>query len=91
MSFTQVVIHPFAAVKENSYLPLHGHNFTGLSKGKECKDQTYHMQAPVQNDKIVADIFSRSIKMPIITLTSEELLSLSPKVHMKWKEQVTSK
>jgi predicted aspartyl protease len=49
------------------------------------------MQAPVQNDKIAADIFSQSMKIPIVTLTSEELLSLSPEVCMKWKEQVTLK
>jgi hypothetical protein len=49
------------------------------------------MQAPIQNDKIASEIFSCSMKTPIITLTSEELLSLSPKVQSKWKEQVTSK
>jgi hypothetical protein len=31
------------------------------------------------------------MKMPVITLTSEELLLLSPEVQSKWKEQVTSK
>jgi hypothetical protein len=31
------------------------------------------------------------MKMPVVTLTSEELLSLSPEVRSKWKEQVTSK
>jgi hypothetical protein len=49
------------------------------------------MQAPIQNDKIASEIFSRSMKTPVITLTSEELLSLSPEVQLKWKEQVTSK
>jgi hypothetical protein len=49
------------------------------------------MQAPIQNDKIAADIFLRSMKTPIVMLTSEELLLLSPEVHMKWKEQVMSK
>ena len=29
------------------------------------------------------------MKTPIITLTLEELLSLSPEVHTKWKEQIT--
>jgi hypothetical protein len=49
------------------------------------------MQAPIQNNKIASEIFSHSMKMPVVTLTSEELLSLSPKVQSKWKEQVTSK
>jgi hypothetical protein len=90
-SSTQAVIHPFAAAKESSYLPLHECNFAGPSKGKEHEDQIYHTQAPVQNDKIAAEVFSRSMKTPIIMLTSEELLLLSPEVRMKWKEQVTSK
>jgi hypothetical protein len=31
------------------------------------------------------------MKTPVVTLTSEELLLLSPEVRSKWKEQVTSK
>jgi hypothetical protein len=31
------------------------------------------------------------MKTPIVTLTSEELLSLSPEVRTKWREQITSK
>jgi hypothetical protein len=73
-------VHPYAAAKENSYLPPHKCNFMGPSKGKEHEDQTYHTQPPIQNDKITSEIFSHSMKMPVITLTSEELLSLSPEV-----------
>jgi hypothetical protein len=47
-------IHPYAAAKENLYLPPHEHNFAGPSKGKEHEDHTYHMQAPIQNDKIAS-------------------------------------
>jgi hypothetical protein len=90
-SSSQLSVHPYAAAKENSYLPPHERNFAGPLKGKECEDQTYHTQAPIQNDKIVSEIFSCSMKMPVVTLTSEELLSLSPEVPSKWKEQVTSK
>jgi hypothetical protein len=90
-SSLQSPIHPYAAAKENLYLPLHECNFAGLLKGKEHKDRTYHMQAPIQNNRITSEIFSHSMKIPVITLTSEELLSLSPKVQSKWKEQVTLK
>ncbi|KAF8219639.1 hypothetical protein L208DRAFT_1062899, partial [Tricholoma matsutake] len=58
---------------------------------KEKDGPLYATQAPVQNEKIVHDIFVCSRKMPIITLTSEELLSLSPEVRTKWREQVTLK
>jgi hypothetical protein len=54
----QAVIHLFAAAKENLYLPPHKHNFARPSKGKEHEDRTYHMQAPMQNNKITANIFS---------------------------------
>jgi hypothetical protein len=49
------------------------------------------MQAPIQNNKITSKIFLCLMKTPIVTLTSKELLSLSPEVRSKWKEQVTSK
>jgi hypothetical protein len=90
-SSSQPSIHPYAVAKENSYLPPHERNFMGPLKGKEREDRTYHTQAPIQNDKIASKIFLRSMKTPVVTLTSEELLSLSPKVQSKWKEQVTSK
>jgi hypothetical protein len=79
-SSSQPPIHPYAVVKENSYLPPHERNFAGPSKGKEREDRTYHTQAPIQNDKITSEIFLCSMKTPVVTLTSEELLSLSPEV-----------
>ncbi|KAF8232125.1 hypothetical protein L208DRAFT_1273557 [Tricholoma matsutake] len=88
---TQTSVHPYASVRENAYLPPHKRNFAGASKGKEKDGPSYATQAPVQNEKIAHDIFARSMKMPIVMLTSEELLSLSPKVQTKWREQVTPK
>ncbi|KAF8225525.1 hypothetical protein L208DRAFT_1305936, partial [Tricholoma matsutake] len=85
---SQLVIHPYNGAKESSYLPPHKHNFTLTGKAKD--GPSYHTQAPIQKDKITKDVFTRSMKTPIITLTPEELLLLSPKVHMKWKEQVTA-
>jgi hypothetical protein len=58
-------------------------------KGKERDGPSYHTVAPIQNNKIAQDVFSRSMKNPVITLTTEELLSLSPEVRTKWKEQLT--
>jgi hypothetical protein len=87
----QPPVHPYASAKENAYLPPHERNFASGSKGKEREGPSYHTQAPIQNEKIAQDIFSRSMKTPIVILTSEELLSLSPKVCTKWREQITSK
>jgi len=79
-STSQPPIHPYASAKENTYLPPHERNFASGSKGKEREGPSYHTQAPIQNEKITQDIFSRSMKTPIVTLMSEELLSLSPEV-----------
>ncbi|KAF8232411.1 hypothetical protein L208DRAFT_1272002, partial [Tricholoma matsutake] len=84
---SQPVIHPYNSAKENSYLPPHERNFASTGKAKDSP--SYHTQAPIQKDKITKDIFTRSMKTLIITLTPKELLSLLPEVHAKWKEQVT--
>jgi hypothetical protein len=85
----QPIIHPYAAAKENTYLPPQERNFGTTGKGKD--GPSYHTQAPIQKDKITEDVFTQSMKTPLITLTPEELLSLSPKVRTKWKEQVTAR
>ncbi|KAF8220719.1 hypothetical protein L208DRAFT_1332202, partial [Tricholoma matsutake] len=81
----QPPIHPYATAMENTYLPPHERNFASTSKDGPL----YHTVAPIQNNTITQDIFLHSMKIPIVTLTTEELLLLSPKVHMKWKEQLT--
>ncbi|KAF8221882.1 hypothetical protein L208DRAFT_1527683, partial [Tricholoma matsutake] len=85
---SQPPIHPYAAALENTYLPPHKQNFTSTSKGKEHDGPLYQTVAPIQNDTIAQDIFLCLMKIPIITLTMEELLSLSHEVCMKWKEQL---
>ncbi|KAF8238031.1 hypothetical protein L208DRAFT_1244346 [Tricholoma matsutake] len=87
---SQSVVHPYNGTKENSYLPPHECNFALTGKGKDKEGPSYHTQAPIHKNKITEDISTQLMKTPIITLTSKELLSLSPKVHTKWKEQVTS-
>ena len=86
---SQPTLHPFAGVKENAYLPPHERNFAGGPKPQD--GPSYHTQALIQNDRIAQDIFDRTMKTPLVTLTSEELLSLSPEVRTKWHEQITAK
>ncbi|KAF8240171.1 hypothetical protein L208DRAFT_1234817, partial [Tricholoma matsutake] len=59
------------------------------STGKGKEGPSHHIQAPIHKDKIVENIFTRLMKTPIITLTSEELLLVAPEVRTKWKEQQT--
>jgi hypothetical protein len=86
---TQPPLHPFAGIKENAYLPPHERNFASGPKPRD--GPSYHTQAPIQNERIAQDIFDRTMKTPLVTLTSEELLSLSPEVRTKWREQITPK
>jgi hypothetical protein len=86
---SQPPLHPFAGIKENTYLPPHERNFASGPKPRD--GPSYHTQAPIQNDRIAQDIFDRTMKTPLVTLTSEELLSLSPEVRTKWREQITAK
>jgi hypothetical protein len=86
---SQSPIHPFTGIKENTYLPPHEQNFTGGLKPQD--GLSYQTQAPIQKDSIAQDIFMCTMKTPLVTLTSEELLSLSPKVCTKWHKQVTLK
>ena len=88
-SSTQPPIHPFAGIRENAYLPPHERNFAGAPRPRE--GPSYHTHAPIQSEQIAQDVFNRTMKTPIITLTSEELLSLSPEVRAKLREQITSK
>jgi len=82
-------IHPYTAAKENAYLPPHDHNFT--SKPPKDKDTVYRTQAPIQSPTIVNDIFSKTMKSQCVTLTPEEILSITPDVRAKIREVITPK
>ena len=57
-STLQPPVHPYTAVKENSYMPPHEQNYGSTLKGKECEGPSYHTLALIQNDKIMLDIFT---------------------------------
>jgi hypothetical protein len=42
------------------------------------KEPTYQTVAPVQNPKIVMEIYNKSMKSPLVTLSLEELFTISP-------------
>jgi hypothetical protein len=79
-------IHPFAQVRETSYLPPHERTFPN-----RAKDTAYHTHAPVHNPAIANDVYQRTMKSPCVTLTPEELFSISPEVRGKVRESVTPK
>src|ERR1700723_4534959 len=84
-------IHPFAGVRKNTYLPPHERNFATSApvKPTKVKEPAYHTSAPIQNDKIVNDVYIRAMSSPCITISPHELLLISPDTRAKIRENVT--
>ncbi|CDO74316.1 hypothetical protein BN946_scf184449.g1, partial [Trametes cinnabarina] len=85
--------HPFAKARDATYAPPKARNFGAPpAKTKESdRDPAYRTQAPVHNPKVAEEIFARSMKAPVISLSPEELLSIAPEVRAKYREAVTPK
>ena len=81
--------HPYASVPENSYLPPHERNFG--TKFPKDKDIAYRTTAPIQSPTIVNDVFSKTMRSQCVTLSPEEILSITQDVRSKVHEVITSK
>ncbi|KAI9060949.1 hypothetical protein FKP32DRAFT_1576974, partial [Trametes sanguinea] len=83
--------HPFAKARDATYAPPTVRNFGAPPpKPKEPeREAAYRTQAPVHDIKFAEEIFARSMKTPVITLSPEELLSIAPEVRAKYREAVT--
>ena len=84
----ELPIHPFEKVRDANYLPPVNRNLGATGK---TKDAAYHTQAPIQDAKFVETVLERSLKETHITLTFEELLSLSPDLRYRIRDKVTPK
>lgn len=82
--------HPYEKAKDANYLPPVDRNFGAAPKPKE-RDAAYHTQAPIQDPKFVEIVLDRSLKDTHVTLSFEELLSISPDLHYKIRDKVTPK
>ena len=80
-------IHPFSNIPETVYKPPHERNFAAKSK----EAPAYHTQAPIYSPVLANEVYQRSMKAPCVTLTPEELLSISPEVRGKLREAITPK
>ncbi|KAI0349335.1 hypothetical protein OH77DRAFT_1582381, partial [Trametes cingulata] len=87
----RAVEHPFAKAKDATYAPPRARNFGAPpAKPKDGeREAAYRTQAPVHDVKFAEEIFARSMKTPVITLSPEELLSIAPEVRAKYREAVT--
>ena len=79
-------LHPFAPRRAN-YLPPQDKNFAMPQKG----DPAYKTAAPIQNPKVVEDVYLRSMSNACVTLTPNELLSISAEVRQKVRESIQPK
>lgn len=87
-------IHPFTNIPEAQYAPPTNRNFAApvdKDKGSKDREPAYRTVAPIQNSRVADDVYSRSMKTPFVTLSPEELLSLSPEYRQKMRDSVTPK
>ncbi|KZT23489.1 hypothetical protein NEOLEDRAFT_1212939 [Neolentinus lepideus HHB14362 ss-1] len=77
-------IHPYAQARNINRL---------LAEAEQArsKEPVYHAQAPVYDPVISENIFQRSLSTPYVSLTSQELLAISPEVRNKYRDLVTPK
>ena len=75
----EVPSHPYAKAKDANYLPPIDKNFTG-----KVRKRDYQTSAPVQNPKIAEEVYERTMKNALVTISYEELFSLSPEMQQKY-------
>ena len=86
--------HPFAKAKDAIQPPPQPSRNPApppVPPKETTKDVAYRTQVPVYQSKIADEVFARSMKTPTVTLTPEELLSISPEVRNKFREAITPK
>jgi hypothetical protein len=74
-------------IHSSAYTPPHERNFAGKFK----ESPAYHSQIPIYSPASANNVYIRSMKSPCVTLTPEELLSISPDVRTKLRDAITPK
>ncbi|KZT23213.1 hypothetical protein NEOLEDRAFT_1069815 [Neolentinus lepideus HHB14362 ss-1] len=77
-------IHPYAQARDINR-PL------AEAEQARSKEPAYRAQAPVYDPVVSENIFRRSLSTPYVSLTSQELLAISPEVRNKYRDLVTPK
>jgi hypothetical protein len=84
---TQPPVHTFSNVKETPYQPPHECNFAAVLT-KPAKDLAYHYITPIQNPQTAIDIYNESMKVPLVTLSLEDLFATSTEVRNRLHEAI---
>jgi hypothetical protein len=87
-------IHPFTNIVEASYVPPSMQNVGAppektKSTDRGDKEVAYKTVAPSQNEKLAEEVYQRTMQIPFITLTTEELFALSPNYCQWVREAIT--
>jgi hypothetical protein len=67
--------------------PPHEHNFA-TTLTKPAKELAYHYIAPIQNLQAAVDIYNKSMKVLLVTLSPEEPFAISPEVRNRLHEAI---
>ena len=81
--------HPFSSARP--YEPPTERNIGAKTKESVDQPTIYKNKAPVQDAKIVNEVFDRAMKLRVIPISQEELMALSSDFRNKTKEAVTAK
>ncbi|KAJ7927302.1 hypothetical protein B0H13DRAFT_2556765, partial [Mycena leptocephala] len=85
--------HPYAQVRDAAYAEPKGRNFGVQSPPvppAKRNEPAYRSAPPVLDNKVVSNVFERSMDAPV-TISQRELLSLAPDVRSHYKEVTTSR
>ncbi|KZT10268.1 uncharacterized protein LAESUDRAFT_755772 [Laetiporus sulphureus 93-53] len=82
--------HPFRLTRDVLYIPPNTRNF-GQAPKPGARDEAYRNAPPVYQSELATTVFERSMKSSAVTLSMEELLSISPDVRNKYHEACTLK
>ena len=83
--------HPFRNAKDAAYTPPTDRNIGAPAPQANKKSEpAYKQQSMIYKASITTDVYSRTMDMPI-TVTQQELLSLSPEVQAQIREAITTR
>ena len=82
--------HPFMNAKDTAYTPPTDRNIgVPAPQTNKKSEPAYKQQSTIYKVSIATDVYSRTMDMPI-TVTQQELLSLSPEVRAQIREAITT-
>ncbi|KAI9057626.1 hypothetical protein FKP32DRAFT_1583453 [Trametes sanguinea] len=88
---TEPVEHPFAKARDATYAPPRQRNFGQPMPRPKSGDRepAYRTRAPIQQEDVIQGIFQRTMASPYLTVSLEEILSISPDMRARFREKIT--